>query len=142
MTIPRGLKGEKRPADANACAVMSVKILTGEMTDPLHGDDGKDRPPIRRLPQMNWRSGLIKAWTIGSLCWIVYWIWRSDLPCLLGAYSAPWCGGDNPFMVIPLTPHAYVNWALLIVGVPILALLLGFGIGWVLNGFRRRKVSH
>jgi hypothetical protein len=96
---------------------------------------------MRRLPQMNWRRGFIRAWTIGSLCWIAYWIWRSDLPCLLGAYSAPWCASDNPFADIPLMPHVYFNWALLILGVPILALLLGFGVSWVLSGFRPRKIS-
>lgn len=39
--MPRGPKGEKRPADVNARAVMIARIATGEIDDsPL--DDGKD----------------------------------------------------------------------------------------------------
>ena len=32
--MPRGPKGEKRPADTNSCAVMVAKIATGEIEDP------------------------------------------------------------------------------------------------------------
>jgi hypothetical protein len=40
--MPTGPKGEKRPADVNARAVMIARIATGEQTDPLPPDDGKD----------------------------------------------------------------------------------------------------
>jgi hypothetical protein len=40
--MPKGPKGEKRPADAIGLAVMIGKIATGEETDPLPEDDGKD----------------------------------------------------------------------------------------------------
>jgi hypothetical protein len=40
-TMPRGPKGEKRPADVNARAVMIAKIATGEIDDAPE-DDGKD----------------------------------------------------------------------------------------------------
>jgi hypothetical protein len=40
--MPRGPKGEKRPADVNARAVMIARIATGETTEPLPADDGKD----------------------------------------------------------------------------------------------------
>jgi hypothetical protein len=40
MTMPRGPKGEKRPADVNARAVMVARIA-GEVDDTLE-DDGKD----------------------------------------------------------------------------------------------------
>lgn len=40
--MPKGPKGEKRPADAIGLAVMVGKIATGEETDPLPNDDGKD----------------------------------------------------------------------------------------------------
>ena len=33
--MPRGPKGEKRPADMNSCAVMVAKIATGEVEDTL-----------------------------------------------------------------------------------------------------------
>ena len=86
---------------------------------------------------MNWRRGFIRAWAIGSLCWTAYWIWRSDLP-------SPWCEvtADNPYLCAPLTTYGYFNLAFRVVGVPILVLLLGFGISWVLSGFRPRKISN
>lgn len=40
--MPKGPKGEKRPADAIGLAVMIGKIATGEEADPLPEDDGKD----------------------------------------------------------------------------------------------------
>jgi len=40
--MPKGPKGEKRPADAIGLAVMIGRIATGEETDPLPADDGKD----------------------------------------------------------------------------------------------------
>jgi hypothetical protein len=43
--MPTGPKGEKRPADVNARAVLIAKIATGEMDD-APPDDGKD--PGRR----------------------------------------------------------------------------------------------
>ena len=39
--MPRGPKGEKRPADVNARAVLIAKIATGEVDDAPE-DDGKD----------------------------------------------------------------------------------------------------
>ncbi len=42
--MPRGPKGERRPADVNARAVMIAKIATGEIEDkvPTPEDEGKD----------------------------------------------------------------------------------------------------
>ena len=46
MTImPRGPKGEKRPADVNARAVMIGKIATGEIED-VTTDDGKNAAAV------------------------------------------------------------------------------------------------
>jgi hypothetical protein len=39
--MPTGPKGEKRPADVNARAVLIAKIATGEIDD-VPEDDGKD----------------------------------------------------------------------------------------------------
>jgi hypothetical protein len=39
--MPRGPKGERRPADVNARAVMIAKIASGEIDDAPE-DDGKD----------------------------------------------------------------------------------------------------
>ncbi|GHE06069.1 hypothetical protein GCM10008024_39260 [Allgaiera indica] len=40
--MPKGPKGEKRPADAVGLAVMVGKIATGEIEDTVD-DDGKDK---------------------------------------------------------------------------------------------------
>jgi hypothetical protein len=43
--MPRGPKGEKRPADVNARAVMIAKIATGEIED-VRTDDGKNAAAV------------------------------------------------------------------------------------------------
>ena len=43
--MPRGPKGEKRPADAVGAAVMVAKIATGEIKDELT-DDGKNKAAV------------------------------------------------------------------------------------------------
>ncbi len=40
--MPKGPKGEKRPADVVGAAVMIAKIATGEVEDTVE-DDGKDK---------------------------------------------------------------------------------------------------
>lgn len=42
MTMPRGPKGEKRPADAIGAAVMIGRIATGEIAEEAAPDDGKN----------------------------------------------------------------------------------------------------
>ena len=43
--MPRGPKGEKRPADAVGAAVMVARIATGEVEDELT-DDGKNKAAV------------------------------------------------------------------------------------------------
>jgi hypothetical protein len=43
--MPRGPKGEKRPADVNARAVMIAKIATGEIDD-VTTDEGKNAAAV------------------------------------------------------------------------------------------------
>ena len=43
--MPRGPKGEKRPADAVGAAVMVAKIAAGEIEDELT-DDGKNKAAV------------------------------------------------------------------------------------------------
>ena len=43
--MPRGPKGEKRPADAVGAAVMVAKIATGEIEDELT-DDRKNKAAV------------------------------------------------------------------------------------------------
>lgn len=40
--MPKGPKGQKRPADVIGAAVMIAKIATGEITEAEAVDDGKD----------------------------------------------------------------------------------------------------
>jgi hypothetical protein len=40
--MPRGPRGEKRPADVIGNAVKVMRIATGEETETLPADDGKD----------------------------------------------------------------------------------------------------
>jgi hypothetical protein len=40
--MPRGPKGEKRPADVIGAAIMVAKIATGEIEEGTPPDDGKD----------------------------------------------------------------------------------------------------
>ncbi|MEX2629293.1 MAG: hypothetical protein WD341_05080 [Tistlia sp.] len=41
--MPRGPKGEKRPADVVGAAVMVARIATGEIEEQTEQDDGKDK---------------------------------------------------------------------------------------------------
>ena len=43
--MPRGPKGQKRPADVNARAVMIAKIATGEVEDKVT-EDGKNAAAV------------------------------------------------------------------------------------------------
>ncbi len=43
--MPRGPKGEKRPADAVGAAIKVAKIATGEIEDELT-DDGKNKAAV------------------------------------------------------------------------------------------------
>ena len=54
--MPRGPKGEKRPADAVGAAVMVAKIATGEVEDELT-DDGKNKAAV----ELGRRGGKARA---------------------------------------------------------------------------------
>ena len=45
MTMAKGPKGERRPADVNARAVMVARIATGEIED-VTTDDGKNAAAV------------------------------------------------------------------------------------------------
>jgi hypothetical protein len=45
VDMPRGPKGERRPADVNARAVLIAKIATGEVED-VTTDDGKNAAAV------------------------------------------------------------------------------------------------
>lgn len=55
--MPKGPKGEKRPADVIGSVVRTMRILTGEEKEDLGADDGKD-PAAKSLGQ---RGGKARA---------------------------------------------------------------------------------
>jgi len=44
--MPKGPKGEKRPADVIGTAVKVMRIATGEETEDTPPDDGKDKAAV------------------------------------------------------------------------------------------------
>jgi hypothetical protein len=54
--MPRGPRGEKRPADVIRAAVKVMKIATGEITEELT-DDGKSRAAV----ELGRKGGLARA---------------------------------------------------------------------------------
>jgi hypothetical protein len=55
--MPKGPKGQKRPADVIANAIKVAKIATGEESEDFGADDGKD-PAAKSLGQ---RGGKARA---------------------------------------------------------------------------------
>ena len=55
-TMPRGPKGEKRPADVIGAAVKVMQIATGEVDDELT-DDGKNKAAV----ELGRRGGRARA---------------------------------------------------------------------------------
>ena len=55
--MPRGPKGEKRPADAVGAAVMVAKIATGEVEESTETDDGKNAAAV----ELGRRGGQARA---------------------------------------------------------------------------------
>lgn len=54
--MPKGPKGEKRPADIIGASVMIARIATGEVEDAAE-DDGKDKS----APEMGRKGGKARA---------------------------------------------------------------------------------
>ena len=62
--MPRGPKGEKRPADVIGAAVKVMKIATGEIEEDIE-DNGKNKAAVelgrrsgnRGFPSLMWRVG-------------------------------------------------------------------------------------
>ena len=55
--MPKGPKGEKRPADAVGAAVMVAKIATGEVEESTETDDGKNKAAV----ELGRRGGQARA---------------------------------------------------------------------------------
>jgi hypothetical protein len=61
LAMPRGPKGEKRPADVNARALMFAKIATGEIEDATT-NDGKNAAAVA----LGKRGGEARAAALGK----------------------------------------------------------------------------
>lgn len=57
--MPRGPKGEKRPADVIGAAVMVAKIATGEIQERSETDDGKN-PAAKALGKKGGAARAVK----------------------------------------------------------------------------------
>ena len=86
---------------------------------------------------MNLRRGLVRLWLIASAIWVAFWLWRADIPCMLGHTSA----GERPWCTDPLDyPETVLaNDAMLVIGVPLLIGFLGMALIWIARGFRARS---
>jgi hypothetical protein len=83
---------------------------------------------------MNLRRGLVRLWVVASTVWVAFWLWRADIPCMLGHTSAgetPWCTDQLQYSM-----SVGVSDALLVIRVPILIGLLGLTVAWITQGFR------
>lgn len=95
---------------------------------------------------MNVKRELLRAWIVGSLLWILGWIafiWQScitkDIPPALGGGHAvfcrtslldDWMGQPRYFGVWEYTQMLFTG-----MGIPIVCLLIGLGVLWVIRGF-------
>jgi hypothetical protein len=88
---------------------------------------------------MNWRRGLLRLWLLASLAWVAFNAF---------AFSVPRSLSDAIGWGLPEPPPGYVldavtaGWAnlrgflLFGLGMPALALALGFAAAWVARGFK------
>jgi hypothetical protein len=130
----------------------------GDLTDhdatDIHrcGDEKSGVPPV------NWKQGLLRIWVVGSSLWAIFAAWlaystrsaaASQQDCFEAHKANPALG--NPFGcfdgkalsfddLIPLTSFAKPYVALAI-GPIFGALLLGFLVAWIIDGFKRRSVD-
>jgi hypothetical protein len=85
---------------------------------------------------MNVKAGVTRAWLVGSLAWVLYCAWQSDIACPLALVgidipSGPWCEFQNA------EPFSYYGGLILkMAALPTAAWLVGAASYWVLIGFR------
>ena len=60
--MPRGPKGEKRPADAVGAAVMIAKIATGEVEESTETEDGKNKAAV----ELGWKGGKARSASLST----------------------------------------------------------------------------
>src|SRR5216110_2193193 len=61
---------------------------------------GRPGPHKARMCAVRWKVGLFRLWTVGSICWIAYWVWdqwpteENELTCwrrLIGVEKGERC---------------------------------------------------
>jgi hypothetical protein len=82
---------------------------------------------------MNWRKGLVRLWIAVSLLWIIFFsIHRLSDSINLPTFAEPPQQGQDTTQFVAL-----------VIGPPVAMLVFGFGIWWIVDGFRdephRRK---
>ncbi len=94
---------------------------------------------------MNFRSGVMRLWAVGSLTWIAYVLYGMDFvqcevtPFLGFAERTKlwWC--DSPLA----SPELYYRGlAFRAVGWPLLAAIVLMTAGWIVDGFRQQTPSN
>jgi hypothetical protein len=79
---------------------------------------------------MNWRRGLFRLWLFAMPFWFVGWVYLSDLLCLQG--FANHCRDNRDLSV-----GDWIVFASVLVAIPVIALGLGNGLFWMVEGFRK-----
>lgn len=92
--------------------------------------------------EKNWTRGLLWAWIVASLVWLVGWliyVWKTCSPGLEGdtCYTSLW----SAFQDRQTLPESIWDYATIVMSgiiVPVAALILGAAVLWAVGGFRAR----
>lgn len=76
---------------------------------------------------MNLARGLFRVWVVGSVIWTGYWLWDWVLICQFTFDPPERC----------LRPVPWEGLAIIVLLYPVLALLAGRVLIWMVRGFRR-----
>ena len=91
---------------------------------------------------MNWLRGLFRAWVIASFIWMggyVVYVWHT---CAGSLNKELWClFGDNDWTerLSDFGLREYSYHATWLIGPPILVLIGGIAVRWIVLGFRRKS---
>lgn len=86
---------------------------------------------------MNTKRGFYRLWLALSALWVAYWLWRKDLPCLLGfniGHESFAC--QDPY-AYPM--EVYGELLAILFGPPLVFGVIIFLIFWTIAGFKTPK---